>query len=71
MAREPSKAHKKVLVEKLTEPRHRYVAKPATAGKLVTVVLKSRGGKTVAVPPAAAKVLKETEELREQVSKNW
>lgn len=40
-------------------------------GSFETVVLKSRGGKTVSVSPAAARVLRATEELRETVSKNW
>ncbi|CAM3307120.1 hypothetical protein PSET11_03239 [Arthrobacter ulcerisalmonis] len=46
-------------------------SRDAASGQYVTVVLKSRGGKTVTVSPAAAKVLKQTEELRERVSRDW
>lgn len=42
-----------------------------SSGALEKVTLKSRGGKTVSVSPAAARVLRATEELRETVSKDW
>lgn len=43
----------------------------ASSGAFEKVTLKSRGGKTVSVSPAAARVLRATEELRETVSRDW
>lgn len=72
MAAKPGKGKKSFATAKsaIKHPST-TVSRSAGSGRLVTVVLKSRGGKSVTVSPAAAKVLQQTEELRERVSRDW
>lgn len=72
MAAKPARGKKSYATAKAAIKHPSTIAsRSAGSGQLVTVVLKSRGGKSVTVSPAAAKVLQQTEELRERVSRDW
>jgi len=66
-----SKVKNYVLAKSAKKHPSRTVTERSSTGTLVNVVLKTRDGKTVSVSPAAAKVLEQTEVLRQKVSRDW